>query len=356
MTNDLESIFYVNARFLTQKLTGVQRYAIEICCQIKKQAPHAVFLAPTNILHKEIAHELDVQIIGRNTGSIWEQWDLYRFMRNKKSILLNLCNTAPLFYRYNMISSHDLAYVFYPKSFSFLFRTWYRFMQPAVIRNALHLFTVSETIREEICRQFSLSKTKITVTHNGIARYFLQRELPTVWNKDKIILCVGSFNPRKNLPTLFKVFQQIRMQFPNYQLISIGAEADIFSKQNIYEPQGVIFLKSLTDEELATWYQRAEIFVSLSAYEGFNLPILEALYFQCQVLCSDIPVHRELYKDSAYFCDIHNESSTHSALLELLSDRTKTVENKTSNPWPSYSQSAKLIRQEIEIYEDRSHA
>lgn len=355
MTNDLESIFYVNARFLTQKLTGVQRYAIEICRQIKKQAPKVVFLAPTNILHKEIALELQVQIIGRNTGTIWEQWDLYRFMSNKKIILLNLCNTAPLLYRYNMICIHDLAYVFYPKSFSFLFRSWYRFMQPAVIRKAQHLFTVSQTIRDEIMTQFSISPKKITVTKNGIAAFFLQQELQLTWVKEKFILCVGSLNPRKNMPIVFRVFQQIQQQFPEYQLVCIGTDANIFTQQKIPLMHNVICLNSLTDDELAAWYQRAEVFVSLSAYEGFNLPILEALFFQCQVLCSNIPVHRELYQDSVYFCNIQNESSILRLLLQILNDQPKTPENKITKPWPSYSHSAKIICQEIQEYENRSH-
>lgn len=356
MTNDLESIFYVNARFLTQKLTGVQRYAIEICRQIKKQAPQVVFLAPINILHTEIAQELDAQIIGRNTGTIWEQWDLYRFMSNKKNILLNLCNSAPLLYRYNMITIHDLAYIFYPKSFSFLFRTWYRFMQPAVIRNAQHLFTVSQSVRDEITTQFALSQTDITITKNGIAAFFLQQELPPTWVKEKIILCVGSLNPRKNLPTLFRVFQRVQLQFPKYQLVCIGADSNIFTQQNMPLLPNMVCLNSLTDNELASWYQRAEVFVSISAYEGFNLPILEALFFQCQVLCSDIPVHRELYQDSVYFCDIQHESSIQISLLEILNDQTITVENKITKPWMSYLQSAEVIRQEIQAHENRSHA
>jgi glycosyltransferase involved in cell wall biosynthesis len=107
---------------------------------------------------------------------------------------------------------------------------------------------------------------------------------------------------------------------------------------------------------LASWYQRAEVFVSISAYEGFNLPILEALFFQCQVLCSDIPVHRELYQDSVYFCDIQHESSIQISLLEILNDQTITVENKITKPWMSYLQSAEVIRQEIQAHENRSHA
>lgn len=356
MTNDLESIFYVNARFLTQKLTGVQRYAIETCRQIKKQSPKVVFLAPTNILHKEIARELEVQIIGRNTGTIWEQWDLYRFMSSKKNILLNLCNSAPLWYRNNMICIHDLAYIFYPKSFSFLFRTWYRFMQPAVIRKAQHLFTVSQTVLDELTTQFSLSQTKITVTKNGISAFFLQRELPLTWVKEKFILCVGALNPRKNLPTVFRVFKQIQQQYPNYQLVCIVTDSNIFTQQKFPFMPNVICLDSVSDDELASWYQRAEVFVSLSAYEGFNLPILEALFFQCQVLCSDIPVHRELYQDSVYFCDIQNESSIQLSLLKILKDQPKILENKITKPWPSYSHSAKIIRQEIQAHENRSHA
>lgn len=69
-------MLYVNARFLTQNITGVQRFAINISLELKKQIKDIVFLSPKGIIHKDLAEKLGVEIIGSNTGHIWEQVDL----------------------------------------------------------------------------------------------------------------------------------------------------------------------------------------------------------------------------------------------------------------------------------------
>ena len=71
---------FVNARFLTQPVSGVQRYGIECSRQIKKLLPDTVFLTPKNILHHDIANELGARVIGLNTGHLWEQADLPLFL------------------------------------------------------------------------------------------------------------------------------------------------------------------------------------------------------------------------------------------------------------------------------------
>lgn len=77
---------YVNCRFLTQKITGVQRFAIEICKQLKLKYPeHFIFVAPNNITNKEIAHLLEVKCIGRNKGHLWEQLDLPNYLHKQNT-------------------------------------------------------------------------------------------------------------------------------------------------------------------------------------------------------------------------------------------------------------------------------
>ena len=95
------NMLFVNARFLTQHITGVQRYAIEISKQLKfKLRDGVVFLSPENIVHNEIARNLGVRVIGKNSGHIWEQLDLPIYIKREGSpLLLNLANTAPVFYK-----------------------------------------------------------------------------------------------------------------------------------------------------------------------------------------------------------------------------------------------------------------
>ena len=73
---------YVNCRFLTQKITGVQRFAIEICKQLKSRYDELfVFVAPHNIINESVANLLSVRLIGKHKGHLWEQYDLPQYLR-----------------------------------------------------------------------------------------------------------------------------------------------------------------------------------------------------------------------------------------------------------------------------------
>ncbi len=101
---------FINARFLTQPISGVQRYGIECSRQIKKLNPETIFVTPANIIHTSIAAELGAITIGKNTGHRWEQIDLPRYLKSVDSPpLINLANTGPLFYKNSYLTIHDLA-------------------------------------------------------------------------------------------------------------------------------------------------------------------------------------------------------------------------------------------------------
>jgi hypothetical protein len=100
----------VNARFLTRRITGLERYAIEISRQLKKIRPSLTFVAPKDIIHESIAEELNVECFGVLTGHLWEQIELPVFLRCKNNpLLINLVNTGPMWYRNQITVVHDLA-------------------------------------------------------------------------------------------------------------------------------------------------------------------------------------------------------------------------------------------------------
>jgi len=92
---------------------------------------------------------------------------------------------------------------------------------------------------------------------------------------------------------------------------------------------------------LKVYYQRAEIFVSLSLYEGFGVPVLEAMYSNCRVLCADIPTYRELFEDYVYFCN-HLDKEDISQTLETMSknELSKPVDQELLKKKYSFSESA----------------
>jgi glycosyltransferase involved in cell wall biosynthesis len=297
---------YVNARFLTQPVSGVQRYGIESSLQIKMLYPNTTFVSPGNILYKDIADALGVEVIGRNTGHLWEQIDLPLYLAKKGAPpLLNLANTAPLLYSNNYYTLHDLAFSHNPEWNSALFSAWYNFFVPRVARKARHIFTVSQTMRDEISRHYQIPPKKISVTYNGIAAHMLNNAgAPPP--KENIILSVGTFNMRKNHHNLIKAFLQSSIK-NRYRLVIVGDKNKVFKEVNIDDSvlagNNITILERLPEDALRDMYQKAEVVASLSMYEGFGIPLLEGLFYGCKIICSDIPVYHELYNEHGQFCD-----------------------------------------------------
>ncbi|PQJ09461.1 hypothetical protein CJD36_019670 [Flavipsychrobacter stenotrophus] len=298
---------FINARFLTQPISGVQRYAIECSRQIKELYPESVFVTPHDIINKEVAVELGAVVVGKRTGHKWEQLDLPLYMWKQKSQpLINLANTAPILYGNNYVVIHDLAFFHHPEWNSKSFSTWYNILIPRIAMNSKHVFTVSNTIKNELIEHYKLPPAKISVTYNGLSGIFLKENGAFGAQKEKIILSVGTFNMRKNQDKLIKGFLESEVS-NEYKLVLIGDKNKVFAdvglnEQNLKSSSIKVF-SNVSDTDLVEFYRKAEVIVSLSEYEGFGIPVLEGLKFGCKVLCSDIPVYRELFGEHAVFCN-----------------------------------------------------
>ncbi len=317
---------FINARFLTQSISGVQRYAIECSRQIKELYPESVFITPKNIVNVEVAKELGAVVVGSNTGHLWEQIDLPLYLFKKKSPkLLSLANTAPLMYSNNFIAIHDLAFYHHPEWNSKGFSTWYNILIPRLAIHARHLFTVSQTICNELVTYYKIPRNKISVTYNGISDDLKADSDNFELIKEKIILSVGTFNKRKNQQNLVKAFLKSDIQ-KEYTLVLVGDKNKIFSDSGIGDDElgdNIKIYQRLTDEELKTLYERAEVVVSLSGYEGFGIPMLEGLFFGSKILCSDIPVYRELFEQYAVFCNPLQIDNVAQQLSNVVTERRR---------------------------------
>ncbi len=340
---------FVNARFLTQPVSGVQRYGIECSRQIKKLHPDTVFLAPKNILHHNIADELGAVIVGSNTGHLWEQADLPFFLlRNGRPPLFNPANTAPLLYGRNYLTLHDLAFYYHPEWNAKAFSTWYNILIPRLVIGCRHLFTVSQTVKNEIIKYYKTAPSKISVTYNGISAQ-MQAGLEGI-PKEKIILAVGTFNKRKNHQNLIQAYLASELK-DEYQLVIIGDQNKVFAETGIDRDRpgngNIKIYDRLTSEELINMYAKAAIVVSLSLYEGFGIPVMEGLYAGCKVVCSDIPVYRELYQGHATFCDPNDIPDISAVLAQVVQTEfpPHNIEKLCENY--SYERSAQFILETI---------
>ena len=107
----------INGRFLSQSLTGVQRFARGIVRELQLLRDDFVVVAPGGAEILDDYAGITATKVGRRSGHAWEQAELPAFARRNRALLLNLCNTAPITYRNQIVSHHDIAYVRRPESF-----------------------------------------------------------------------------------------------------------------------------------------------------------------------------------------------------------------------------------------------
>lgn len=292
---------YINGRFLSQQITGVQQFAFEICRYLQYADLDLVLLVPKDVTVPHALSHLRSITVGKSAGYRWEQIELPLFLKKQGSpLLINFCNTAPLLYRNQWVTIHDLAFMHHPEWFSKSFAKVYRFLIPKIARRSLKVFTVSKTIRKQLMETFELPENRIEILYNGIS-HDLMNATPTGNPRKKMILTVSSINPRKNLATLIDAFHKSNLH--EYELVIVGAKSNVFAAEDAkHHPEDRIrYAGYINNHELARLYQEAALFVSLSYDEGFGIPVLEALHSGCQVLLSDIDVYRECFGDVALF-------------------------------------------------------
>ncbi|MGL5051470.1 MAG: hypothetical protein ACRC6E_12715, partial [Fusobacteriaceae bacterium] len=135
----------INGRFLTQNITGVQRFAHEIIRELDKIVKLGEYkiLAPKNIIYKDLKYEnIEIEICGNMKGHLWEQIELPYYVKKHKGELLNLCNTAPII-NPGIVAIHDIQTKVHPEFFSKKFALWYNVLNRFNIRNAKKIITVS---------------------------------------------------------------------------------------------------------------------------------------------------------------------------------------------------------------------
>ena len=320
---------YINGRFLTQRITGVQRYALEIVRELdgilSTSNSHDDFflLVPHNINTNIDLKNIQVKKCGMFHGHIWEQLELPLFSRD--GYLISLCGCAPLFKRAQTVTIHDAAVAAIPESFTWLFRKWYTIQHRLAGKVLSRIYTVSDFSRNELNKWFNIPLEKIEITYNGVEH--LNNILPdkNVLTKYRLepnqyILAVSSMNPSKN----FKIVAQAALKMQDHVFAIAGGSANsVFNNLNIKMPDNVKMLGYVSDEELMGLYQHAMCFVYPSLYEGFGIPPLEAMYNKCPVIVSDCASLPEVCGDAALYCNPHDVNSLYDCIEELSQEKVR---------------------------------
>ena len=302
----------INGRFLTQNLTGVQRYAREIVSALDtlledekwSASLKAKIIVPSAGANKLALHTIGVQpTFGRVGGPMWTQCVLPLISRG---VLLSLGNIGPILSSNHVICIHDANTYLAPESYSPAFRIYYRTILPILAKRAARLVTVSH-FSARMLDEFELCPLeKITVIPNGhehINRWRPERStyassLPT---RRPFVFVLGSRARHKNVEILFEIAKELDAM--GLDLLVAGASNRYFSPVEQSVASNVHMLGFVTDDDLAALYQNAFCFAFPSLTEGFGLPALEAMALGCPVIASECASLPEVCGNAALYVD-----------------------------------------------------
>jgi glycosyltransferase involved in cell wall biosynthesis len=233
-----------------------------------------------------------------------------------------------------VVTVHDLSFVRMPEKLRLAKRLYLVRLCRASVAKAAHVIAVSQQTADDLIHYFGVKASKISVVPNGVASAFTPGDPTAIQDfrvaqglPPRFLLYLGTLEPRKNLALLVKAFARWQAQASRedrqVKLILAGAKGWFYTE--IFQlvtalglEQSVLFPGFIGEADLPNWYRAAEGFVYPSLFEGFGLPVLEAMACGTPVLCSQIASLREVIGDSALTFAPHSEEELATGLALLI--------------------------------------
>lgn len=301
---------YINGRFLGQRLTGVQRYALETLIALDEMLSNAgsarpfdaVVIAPSGTRSPAL-RSVGFRCVGPFHGHVWEQLTLPIVTRG--SWLLSFCPTGPLLKSAQVVTIHDAAVYRVPESYGWLFRAWYKFLLPRIVRRSAVVMTVSEFAKSELIATLEVPAGHVRVSGEGWQHLERFRPQPSVLaahglSSKGYILAVSSLAPHKNFRVIARALEHLHDC--GLPVVVAGAvDPRVFDGASEGALGSLKLLGYVSDEELRALYEHAAMFVHPSSYEGFGIPPLEAMASGCPVVASSAGAIPEVCGDAAVY-------------------------------------------------------
>lgn len=328
----------INGRFLTQPVSGVQRFAREIVmawddlidAQPVGERRQIELVHPPGAFDIPHLRQITIREAGRLRGHAWEQLTLPRLTQGRR--LVSLTNAGPIAHRDSIVVLHDAAVYDVPESFSRPYRMLHRTLGRLLARRA-RIATVSHFSADRLAANLGIAREAIAIIPNGVDT--MAKIVADVSVIDRLrlngapyFLAFGTGNPRKNVALVHRAFAHLDR--PDARLVLVGGNSSgIFAHDDIATDLRVITAGQCSDAEIAALYDQACALVFPSRYEGFGLPPLEALARGCPAIVSDIAPHREVCGDAATYIAVDDIASLGRAMHGALTDPPSPVARST---------------------------
>ena len=240
------------------------------------------------------------------------------FTKDRIKVFFSPAHYSPRFcFCPTVVTIHDVAYLHFPDEFLkkdlYQLKNWTEYS----VRNATKILTVSKTTKKDVIRYYRVPEKNIEVIYNGFEKEIDDQVI--VGNTGEMtppvthpyVLYVGTIQPRKNIIALIRAMTILNKTHPEFTLVITGKKGWLFDQvfkeaKNLYLENKIIFTGYVTDAQLVSLYQKAFCFVLPSFYEGFGIPVLEAMSFGCPVISSFSSSLPEVGGEAALYFDPDN--------------------------------------------------
>ena len=333
----------IDARFLGPKGIGLGRYVFELIVnleKIDKKNEYIIFLRAENFdFYNPKNKNFKKKIADVSWYSLKEQLLLPPIIAKERLDLLHVPHfNIPIFYPGKIIVTiHDiiksefasLSATTRSSIIYFLKHLAYELILKIAIFRSRHVFVPSNDVAQKLIDKFKISKEKISVTYESSSFKQVNLNGERILKKYKIkkpyLIYVGNAYPHKNLEGIFAALKILTDQKIDIRLIN-PCPRDVFYKRLTRKAKElglsdkVILPGFVPDDDLIALYQEAAAFVTATFSEGFGIPGLEAMSLGTPVVCSDIPILREIYGDAALFFDPKNPKDIAEKVNLILTD------------------------------------
>ena len=259
---------------------------------------------------------------------------------------------------------HDINFVHRPQDLPWLIAKYYNFFFPRFARKAKRIATVSFYSKEDIARSFKLSYDKIDVVYDGINQIFEplnEKEKTKIRNRltggEEFFLFVGALHPRKNVSGLLNAFDAFKSETKNnIKLVIVGGEmhktGDIFETyENMKFKEDVVFTGRVATRDLHDIFGAALALTFVPFFEGFGIPVVEAMTAGIPVICSNTTSIPEVGGDAVIYADPMKIDQITSAMIKVAEDKElrkelieKGFKQKSKFSW---DETARLLWQSV---------
>lgn len=334
----------------TNNLTGLGNYSRSLIEQLAKLFPENVYniYTPKVKSSKQIDRFLKIDTIylklPQNKKPFWRSLGIIADLKKDNiQIFHGLSHEIPLGIQKTNIKSvltmHDLIFLRFPQYYKLIDRIIYRLKSKYACQHADKIIAISEKTKADIIEFYKVDADKIDVIYqscdDSFKKPFEENRLAEIKSKynlpDKYLLNVGTIESRKNLKLIVKTLKHIS---PAYKLVVIGKQTPYYKEvaseiQKLNLSDRILFLKNIPFADLPGIYQLAKIFVYPSFYEGFGIPIIEALYSGVPVVAATGSCLEEAGGPNSKYVNPNDDFALAEEINQILDNKNLQAEMKS---------------------------